>query len=205
MIAEEERPWQELPEMPQPLIRTLAEEVIRFRQALEQTRENLMRMRFPATEILDFRGFREALQQMRHEVQQLRDAVFQERGEQARREVLQRVLDTVDALDRFEEAVQKAREEARLPAEVENWIQGFAGIAYLLKEALRGLGVREIPTIGHRFDPYRHLAVGTVTVQEQVEDGIIIKERRKGYMLGDKVLRPAEVIVARKEGVSQDA
>jgi respiratory nitrate reductase gamma subunit len=53
-----------------------------------------------------------------------------------------------------------------------------------------------IPTLGQSFDPNRHVAVATDTSGRAAE-GIIVAEDRRGYTTPDKVLRYAEVVVAR--------
>jgi molecular chaperone GrpE len=50
-------------------------------------------------------------------------------------------------------------------------------------------------SLGDRFDPARHEAVG-LTESEDVEPGIVVAELNRGYCWGDEVLRPARVRVA---------
>lgn len=63
--------------------------------------------------------------------------------------------------------------------------------------ALEKRDIRPIDTVDVRFDPSIHTAVDTVS-QENVEDYIIVGEEKRGYLRGDQVLRPAEVIVNRR-------
>jgi molecular chaperone GrpE len=65
-----------------------------------------------------------------------------------------------------------------------------------LVEALRKRGVEPIEALGADFDPHYHQAV----VHEAVEgrrEGEVIEEFRRGYMLGDRLLRPSMVKVAK--------
>lgn len=65
-----------------------------------------------------------------------------------------------------------------------------------LTELLRKRGVRAIEAVGADFDPHHHQAV----MQEPAEgrrEGEIIEEFRRGYMLGDRLLRPSMVKVAK--------
>jgi hypothetical protein len=57
-------------------------------------------------------------------------------------------------------------------------------------------GVRPIPTVGQPFDPHRHVAVA-VALARRVPDGTVVGEELRGYTAGDRVLRHAEVVVAR--------
>ncbi len=76
------------------------------------------------------------------------------------------------------------------------WVEGFALIRHKLQTILEQEGVSLIETIGQPFDPTLHEAV-TYEESAEVESGHIIAELRKGYRLGDRVLRPAMVRVAR--------
>jgi molecular chaperone GrpE len=60
--------------------------------------------------------------------------------------------------------------------------------------ALREEGVEKIETIGHDFDPNLMEAISTAPGDE----GKIVEELKAGYMLGDSVLRPAQVIVGKE-------
>lgn len=53
-----------------------------------------------------------------------------------------------------------------------------------------------VVNLGEKFNPNFHHAVDTVSVAEKEKHGLIVSVRRKGYLVGDRVLRPAEVVVA---------
>jgi molecular chaperone GrpE len=65
-----------------------------------------------------------------------------------------------------------------------------------LGEILRKRGVRPIEALGADFDPYFHQAV-TYEPAEGRRDGEVTEEFRRGYMLGDRLLRPSMVKVAK--------
>ena len=65
-----------------------------------------------------------------------------------------------------------------------------------LLDVLRKRGVRPIDAVGTEFDPYYHQAVSH-EVAEGRREGEVIEEFARGYMLGDKLLRPAMVKVAK--------
>jgi molecular chaperone GrpE len=65
-----------------------------------------------------------------------------------------------------------------------------------LLEILRKRGVRPIEALGADFDPHFHEAVSTAAA-EGYRDGEIIEEFGRGYMLGDRLLRPSMVKVAK--------
>jgi molecular chaperone GrpE len=58
-------------------------------------------------------------------------------------------------------------------------------------------GVTRMGSPGEQFDPERHEAMGVVETVE-APDHSIVEVARSGYMLGDRVLRPAQVVVARR-------
>ena len=73
--------------------------------------------------------------------------------------------------------------------------QGIQIIFKQFNEILSGYGLVEIDTEGKPFDPNLHEAIVQVPSDEH-PPGIVIQEMEKGYMLNDRVLRPARVIVS---------
>jgi len=65
-----------------------------------------------------------------------------------------------------------------------------------LGEILRKRGVRPIEALGADFDPYYHQAVSHEPAEGRRE-GEVVEEFRRGYMLGDRLLRPSMVKVAK--------
>lgn len=76
-------------------------------------------------------------------------------------------------------------------------------IRHELLELLARYNVARLQSIGQVFDPRLHQAVGAVSVASNESDGVIIREVRAGYLVEDRVLRPAEVEVGRL--VTQEA
>jgi molecular chaperone GrpE len=73
-----------------------------------------------------------------------------------------------------------------------------AGVELILKqmeEALRGLNVQAVETVGTQFDPRIHEALGSIETTE-FPDHQVMEEIRRGYRLRDKLLRPALVRIA---------
>jgi molecular chaperone GrpE len=67
-----------------------------------------------------------------------------------------------------------------------------------LMDVLRKRGVREIEALGADFDPHQHQAV-SYDVAPGHREGEVVEEYRRGYMLGDRLLRPSMVKVAKGE------
>ena len=73
-----------------------------------------------------------------------------------------------------------------------------AGVELIVRqmdEALKGLNVQAVETVGTQFDPRVHEALGSIETAEY-PDHQVIEEIRKGYKLRDKLLRPALVKIA---------
>src|SRR5207244_373608 len=98
------------------------------------------------------------------------------------------VKELLPVLDDLERALDAGREheEARL-------IEGVELVQRSLAQILEREGVAEIETNG-RFDPHVHEALLAQPSDE--EEGTVIEVLQKGYRLGDRVVRPARVVVA---------
>ncbi|NLC87419.1 MAG: nucleotide exchange factor GrpE [Clostridiaceae bacterium] len=79
--------------------------------------------------------------------------------------------------------------------EDENYKQGIELVLKQFKDVLLANGVQEIETIGQTFDPELHEAVASVT-DETLGEKEIKEEYRKGYKIGNKVIRHSMVVVA---------
>jgi molecular chaperone GrpE len=102
-------------------------------------------------------------------------------SDRATREMLERLL---PLLDNFDRALEHD--------------DGSSALQLLHKELLRTLeseGLEEIEAEGRRFDPHVHDAVESHPSPD-VEDAVVKAVYRKGYRMGDHVLRPAMVVVA---------
>jgi molecular chaperone GrpE len=75
------------------------------------------------------------------------------------------------------------------------WAQGLFLIARRLTTILDQLGVRQLGTPGELFDPRWHEAI-TTKARADVPEGTILQVIQPGYALGERVIRPAQVIVA---------
>jgi molecular chaperone GrpE len=76
------------------------------------------------------------------------------------------------------------------------WLDGLRLVRERMLAILQAGGVTPIPTVGHPFDPYLHVAVGTSAAGDG-QPGTILSEERRGYRCPAGVLRYAEVIVYR--------
>jgi molecular chaperone GrpE len=110
--------------------------------------------------------------------------------ERSRREILADLLDVIDNLDRaLDSAKQGASQEALL--------QGIEMVRRQFLAKLEGFGVTRIAADQQPFDPMLHEAISSVPAGSPEQDGIVVGTVRTGYRIGDDVLRPAAVAVAR--------
>ncbi len=124
-------------------------------------------------------------------------ANYRRRAEQEKEEVakfgiallLSRILAVIDDLERAMQTV---------PLELMGftWLNGIVLIQRKLQAILQAEGAREIATEGVNFDPKLHQAVLYEESTEH-EEGYILAELQKGYLLHDRILRPALVKVAK--------
>ena len=91
-------------------------------------------------------------------------------------------------LDNLEKAAKAETKDEEYKKGVELMLQQF-------KDVLASKGVKEIETVGKTFDPELHEAVSSV-VDENLGEKEIKEEFRKGYMIGNRVIRHSMVIVA---------
>ena len=94
-------------------------------------------------------------------------------------------------LDDLERALEAATEHQEAQLE-----EGVKLVHRELQEALAKEGLSEIETNGH-FDPHVHEAL--LSQPSEQEEGAILDVLQKGYRLGDRVLRPARVVVSQGE------
>jgi len=94
--------------------------------------------------------------------------------------------DLIEVMDNLERALMAAEEETAV-------VKGVEMVKDQLYQTLNSEGLQIIET-GEKFNPEIHKAVETKEHEEHPPK-TILKEKRKGYKYGEKVLRPAEVVV----------
>ena len=78
-----------------------------------------------------------------------------------------------------------------------SWLEGVKLIQRKLANLLQSEGVSEIETLGTAFNPVEHEAVGTEETSEYLP-GYVTEAVRPGYRLHDRIIQPAQVMVARE-------
>ena len=127
---------------------------------------------------------------------------FDEARARARRDVAREVergkratlVDLLEILDNLDRALGAAQDPGAAP----RLAQGVAMVRQQFMTLLEGHGIGEIDSLGQPFDPHLHEAVTVVPAAEGQEDDRVGGVIRRGYRIGDEVLRPALVAVTKK-------
>lgn len=118
---------------------------------------------------------------------------FKKRSQKEREALYNSILsDVIESilpiLDNLENAVKTVTKD-------ENYKQGVELVLRQFKDVLKSKGVEEIKTVGETFDPELHEAVSSIQ-DEKLGEKEIAEEYRKGYKIGNKVIRHSMVVVA---------
>ena len=126
------------------------------------------------------------------DMQNYRRRVESERGQiqlRATEALLRDLLPILDTLDRTLRAAEAG-------ASSESMAEGIKGVDRQLRSVLERSRLTRIASAGKQFDPALHYAV-LVDQESDQPEGMIVEELEAGYLLGDQVLRPARVKVAK--------
>jgi molecular chaperone GrpE len=157
------------------------------RGAAEETLDQeLERARAEAAEYLD--GWQRARAEFAN-YKKRTDRENEEARERITGEIITRYLGVVDD---FERAIARAPEDEAC----QEWTTGVELIYQKLWAILEAEGVESIQAEGERFDPLLHEAI-SYEESEDHEEGTVIEVTQRGYRLGERILRPAMVRVAR--------
>jgi molecular chaperone GrpE len=125
--------------------------------------------------VADFQNYKRRVEEQRANDQRLHNLSF--------------VLNILPAIDDLERAL--ASVDTTLAGL--QWVEGIRQIHRKLEGALQASSVQEVPADGVDFDPNVHEAVS----QEAGEEGKVVRVLQKGYTMGDRLIRPAMVMVGR--------
>lgn len=155
-----------------------------------------------AGEVMEHTQAQADLEQARGERDQLRDrlARLQAEFDNARKREFKERQDARDyatqaAIEPFLSVMDNFALALKAEGSVEQLRAGVELIVKQMDEALRGLNVQAVESVGAPFDPHVHEALGSVETPEY-PDHQVIEEIRRGYKLRDKLLRPALVKIA---------
>ncbi|MBA3957393.1 MAG: nucleotide exchange factor GrpE [Parachlamydiaceae bacterium] len=127
------------------------------------------------------------------EADNMRKRMQKERQELIQYAVQNVLVDILHPIDHFENALKFTQQASD---EVKHWALGFQMLLNQFKDVLANNGVVAFTSQGTPFDPHCHEAIEMVTSTE-FAPGIVMEESIRGYKMGDKVIRPARVKVAK--------
>ena len=149
-------------------------------------REQLAQAQTQAAEYLD--SWRRSIAELSNAKKRMAREQEELRGLAAFR-LIEKLLPIVDDVERAFTVVPQEQADS-------DWVNGFRLIQRKLQGFLESEGVKPIPAEGEMFDPAVHYAV-THEEADGYREGQVIAELARGYRLGDRVLRPSMVRVAK--------
>ena len=148
----------------------------------------------------------EEIDQLKNKVNEYSDGWQRERADFTNyRNILQRDQElmknnlTVDVVKKYlavGDDIDRALKTAPDGKEVKDWVEGIRLIYQKIQTILESEGVQRIPAENEIFDPHRHEAIATEE-NPLFESGHVIEIIQQGYQIGDRVIRPARVKIAK--------
>ena len=131
------------------------------------------------------------------EIQNVRRRLETEKQQAASYATTQFARDMLAIKDHLERALEAVSDELRADKVASSFLAGIESTARELEQVFTRHGITRIAAMGEQLDPHRHQAMMEIPA-EDAEPGTIVQEMQPGYMLKDRLLRPALVGVARK-------
>jgi molecular chaperone GrpE len=139
------------------------------------------------------RRFEEKKKSLDEEIARTRSRLetdYQRNLELAKQKVVLPLLDVLDNLERATVAAAQGGNK-------ENLLDGLKLTIDLFKSRLQSIGVEPIAVLGEPFDPNLAQAVGVVDLHDSSRNGTVVEQLLTGYRMGEQLLRPAQVRVAK--------
>jgi len=99
--------------------------------------------------------------------------------------------------DNLERALSAINQEEDHPQSIKNLIEGLKMVQKEFSSALEKNGISKINSMNEKFDPNLHQAMMEIE-RDDLDEGIVVQEIQTGYMMHDRLLRPAMVGVSKK-------
>jgi molecular chaperone GrpE len=131
------------------------------------------------------------------EIERVKERLSKEAAREIEQHKRDLARDFIEVLDDLDRAVQAPQGSAGASTVADGVREGVELVRKNFRSKLAQLGVERDPALGMDFDPARHEAVSVLPVRDPAKDGMIVDVVREGYRMGDDVLRPALVVVAR--------
>jgi molecular chaperone GrpE len=105
--------------------------------------------------------------------------------------------DVLSPGDNLERALSVINEEEEQSQSIKNLIEGLLMVKKELSTALEKNGITKIDSLDKKFDPNLHQAMMEIE-NDELDEGVVVQEIQTGYMMHDRLLRPAMVGVSKK-------
>ena len=128
------------------------------------------------------------------DLENIKKRSIREREDAVQRTRLQLISDLLPIMDSFQMGLAEASKEE----EAKTYVKGFDMIFKQFGSVLDQYGLVVIDPATEVFDPKLHEAIGH-EFSEEIEDDHVVKTVRCGYKLGEKLIRPASVIVSKSQ------
>jgi len=113
----------------------------------------------------------------------------------ANEKIIKEILPVIDNLCRAKEHSSECENNKE---QFEKFLNGIELILKQFNDVLSKFGVKELNSVGEKFNPEFHEAMDQIETEEH-ENGTVVNEYQKGYLLKDRVIRPSKVSVAKKK------
>jgi len=131
------------------------------------------------------------------EIQNVRRRLEQEKQQASAYAGANFAKDMLAIKDHLERALVAVNDELRADKVASQFLAGIESTARELESVFARNGISRIKSLGEPLDPNRHQAMMEIPT-DQAEPGTIVEEMQAGYMMKDRLLRPALVGVAKK-------
>lgn len=169
---------------------SLTADLAKMRGELYRLGRGVEQLRMPAIEAVGLDKAVEQLRKMEHRLKPLDELLSKVSGGSREKNLVSDLLGVLDSLDRVFELI-----ETQPGAISEGVERGLRSVHKLLLDSLVKFGLT-VMEIGTEFDPNVHLAMGTESNPE-LSNGMVSRVLLKGYLLGERVFRTAQVVVVK--------
>ena len=136
----------------------------------------------------------ERLLRVNAEFENYKKRIIRENSERLKFFNLDLIKELLPSLDNLERAITHAKSENK---DFESMIEGLEMVNKMTHEVFEKFGVSRVNTVGEVFDPNIHQAVGVVQ-SDSVPENHVVEECLGGYLLHERIIRPAMVRVSGK-------
>ena len=140
------------------------------------------------------RNMEERFLRVNAEFENYKKRIIRENSERFKYFNLDLIKELLPSLDNLERAITHAKNENK---DFDSMIEGLEMVNKMTHEVFEKFGVSRVNTVGEVFDPNIHQAVGVVQ-SDSVPENHVVEECLAGYLLHDRIIRPAMVRVSGK-------